>query len=234
MAEGIADITQFYLRHGAARRRLLALAADGDLDVVKRWQHMMEILLTTQVQVVTGLGYAASEEGLARYAQDLARCIQEADDTARELFSEVRRDTWRDMVATCFNIDVADIPTLSIVDARNIMHKVSSKMIEPDTLLEIQTKTAKIEDDDPDMAIAKKHAVLQEVIVHRVYLGGSPSLVEEAGLGSDAAAYAKLQCAMSDHEGDPLISQYASSAMVRIWAAAGIDLAAHQQQQGGG
>jgi hypothetical protein len=63
----------------------------------------------------------------------------------QELFREVRRDTWRELVATCFGLEVNEIPTLSIADARNVMHKVSTKMIDPETLLAIQTRTAKIE-----------------------------------------------------------------------------------------
>lgn len=83
-------------------------------------------------------------------------------------------------------------------------------------------------DENVDMELAKKHAVLQDVIVNRVYLGGNPSLVEEAGFGTGPEAYAKFQCAMSDHEGDPLIAQYAAAAMMRIWQAAGLDLSAIQ------
>jgi hypothetical protein len=189
---------------------------------------MMEIFLTTQVHVIAGMGYGADDKGLTKYAQDLSKCVSEADETMRDLFSEVRRDTWRELVATAFDIKVEEIPVLSIVDARNTMHKVSSKMMEPDILLEIQTKTAKIEDSDPEVEVAMKHQVLQEVIVNSVYMGGSPSITEEAGFGNGPEAYAKMQCAMSDHEGDPLISQYASAAMMKIWEAAGLDLSAMQ------
>ena len=84
------------------------------------------------------------------------------------------------------------------------------------------------------MEIQEKHAVLQEVIVNKVYMGGSPSLVEESGFGSGAQGYAKMQCAMSDYEGDPLIAQYASSAMMRIWEAAGLDLSSIQGPGMGG
>jgi len=78
------------------------------------------------------------------------------------------------------------------------------------------------------MELAKKHQILQNVIVNTVYLGGSHSLVEEAGFGSGAQGYANLQCAMSDHEGDPLIAQYASAAMMKIWGAAGLDISSVQ------
>lgn len=69
---------------------------------------------------------------------------------------------------------------------------------------------------------------LQHVIVHTVYLSGNPSLVEEAGFGSGEKGYASLQCAMSDHEGDPLINQYAAASMEKIWQAAGLPMSALQ------
>jgi hypothetical protein len=72
--------------------------------------------------------------------------------------------------------------------------------------------------------LALKHQVLQNVIVNYVYMGGSPSLVEEAGFGPGPQGYAKLQCTMSDHEGDPLMAQYATSSMMKIWKAAGLDI----------
>lgn len=144
MAEGIADTTHFYIRHGLANQRLKALSQQTEMTAVAKWQGMMEIFLTTQVHVIAGMGYGASEEGLTKYAQDLANCVQNVDETTRELLQDVRRDTWRALVATCFDIDASEIPTLSIVDARNLMHKVSSKMIEPDILLTIQNQTAKI------------------------------------------------------------------------------------------
>ena len=144
MAEGIADATHFYIRYGLSHRRLQQLAEDTTMPVVDKWQKMMEIFLTTQLHVIAGMGYGASEQGLTQYAQDLAKCLSEADATTAEVLRDVRRDTWRALVATCFDLDVTDIPSLSIVDARNLMHKVSSKMIEPDTLLEIETKTSQI------------------------------------------------------------------------------------------
>ena len=69
-----------------------------------------------------------------------------------------------------------------------------------------------------------KHHIIQNVLVDRVYLGGSPSLVEEAGFGPGPKGYAKMQFAISDHEGDPLMAQYASHAMAKLWEAAGLDL----------
>jgi hypothetical protein len=84
-------------------------------------------------------------------------------------------------------------------------------------------------DDNPEVAVAMRHTVLQNVIVNSVYLGGSPSLVEEAGFGAGPQAYAKAQCAMSDFEGDPLISEYATSSLTKLWEAAGLDIGAVPQ-----
>jgi hypothetical protein len=83
-------------------------------------------------------------------------------------------------------------------------------------------------DPDPEVELQKKHQILQEVIVNRVYLGqgsssSSPSIPELFGFGNGPKAYAKLQCAMSDYEGDPLIGQYAASAMTKLFAAAGLE-----------
>lgn len=74
-----------------------------------------------------------------------------------------------------------------------------------------------------------KHQIIQEVVVDHVYLGGSPSLVEELGFGTGQEGYAKMQYVMAYHENDPLCTQYTSSAMVRIWQAAGLDLSQSPQ-----
>jgi hypothetical protein len=229
VAEGIADATQFYVRHGVSRQRLQALAQESEVPAVVKWQKMMEVFLTTQVHVIAGLGYGADEQGLTQYAHDLAACLQETDDTMRDVLSEIRRDTWRELVSTAFDLNVAELKTLSIVDARNLMHKVSSKMVEPEVLLEIHDRTAKLVGDaesDAERLMAEKHRILQHVIVNHVYLSGTPSLVEQAGFGSGEKGYASMQCAMSDHEGDPLINQYAAAAMGKVWEAAGLPLSA--------
>jgi hypothetical protein len=144
LAEGIANTTQFYIRHGISNQQLQKLATDPDMVAVAKWQKMMEIYLMTQVHVIASVGYPGDEQGLAQYAQDLATCIQSCDETMRELFIEVRRDTWRELVATAFALDTTDIPTLDIVEARNLMHKVASKMMEPDILLQIQSEASKV------------------------------------------------------------------------------------------
>eukprot|EP00977_Amphora_coffeiformis_P024926 scaffold17669_cov140-Amphora_coffeaeformis.AAC.1 len=229
MAEGISDATQFYLRHGVSKQRLVTLSRDTELPAVNKWQNMMEIFLTTQVHVIAGLGYDADERGLTKYAQHLSECLQQADDDIRDLFTEIRRDTWRELVAAAFDLQPDELQSVSIVEARNIMHKVSSKMVSPEVLEEIKSRCTELPPSDvEEHMLAEKHRVLQHVIVHSIYLAGNPSLVEEAGFGSGDKAYAKIQCALSDHEGDPLINEYAAAAMAKVWEAAGLPLNAGQ------
>ena len=180
--------------------------------------------------VVAGLGYSADDKGLTDYAQHLAVCIQSSDQFLKEQFVDKRRDTWRYVVSLVYDLQPEDIPKLSIVDARNLMHKVTSKMIEPDTLLEIQKRCTNIMDKKPEYELAKKHHMIQCIIIDMVYLGGDPSIVSEAGFGDGETGYAKLMCAMTDHEGDPLIAEYGGRAMMKMLETAGIDPKTIQQQ----
>lgn len=117
---------------------------DGEKYNASSFHSNSSFCSVTQVHVIGSIGYNANEQGLSKYAQDLQSCLQKADLDVQKVLTDIRRDTWREMVAVAFALDVADIPTLSIVDARNHMHKVASKMMEPSVLLEIQTQTSKI------------------------------------------------------------------------------------------
>jgi len=145
MIEGIADTTQFFIRHGVSQQRLQLLAQNADMPVVMKWQQMMQIFLMTQVHVIAAMGYSPDEQGLGQYAHDLASCLAQVDPELRETFAEMRKDTWRELVATCFQLEPQDIPSLTIVDARNLMHKIASKMMEPDVLMRIQREASKIQ-----------------------------------------------------------------------------------------
>jgi hypothetical protein len=224
IAEGILDLTQFYCRFGISGQQFRHLASIPNLAVIDRWQQMMEIYVTTQMHVIAGIGYEANAEGLNAYAQNLSEVIKNTDETMKELFSELRRDTWREIVGTVFLINPKDIPVIKIEEARELMHKVSNKMVDPDILLGIQSRTANVRNDNPEIELQLKHQVLQKVLVEDVYLGGNPSLVEQTGFGSGGTGYAKLQCALTDHEGDPIMANYASTAMIKILSAAGIDI----------
>ena len=86
---------------------------------------------------------------------------------------------------------------------------------------------------DAQVDVTRRHQIVQEVLVNTVYLGGSPSLVEECGFGPGEAGYVKLQCVMSEHQADPLIAQYVGSATMKLLEAAGIDLATMQRAMTG-
>jgi hypothetical protein len=145
MAEGIQDTTLFYLRHGISNQRLVALSQDTETPVSTKWQRMMEIYLTTQVFVISGLGYPGTEKGLEAYTLHLAEYMQnKCDDDDKEMFRKVGNETWRELLAIAFQLETSELKSLSIVDARNIMHKVSSKMQEPSILMKIQKECGKL------------------------------------------------------------------------------------------
>lgn len=234
IAEGIQDGTLFYLRNGISNQRLKALPKDQESSLVMKWQRMMEIYLSTQVYVISGLGYSGDEKGLESYTTKLAGFMTDkCDDEARETFKKVGAETWRELLCTAFDLDPDEIKPVTIVDARSIMHKVSSKMQDPRILMKIQKEVSKLPPNpDMEMEVVQKHMVVQSIIVDDVYNGGSPSIPEESGFGSGEKGYAHLQCVMSEFEGDPLISQYAAAAMTRVWEAAGLDFSAMQNKAG--
>jgi hypothetical protein len=232
MACKIADTTKFFIQHGISGRRLKNLAKAKDKPILERWQIMMQIFLSTQLHVLTGMGYPASDEGLAKYSVDLMNCIQTTtDETMQELLNDSRRETWRDIVSIAFNVTHDEIPTISIVEARSIMHQITTKMCHDDTITAIFTRASSIVNENKEIEMAQRHHVLQDIIVNYVYLGGVPSIVQQVGFADlnatqaeCEAGYAKLQCALTDYEGDPLIGQYVSAAMIKMWSAAGLDL----------
>ncbi len=94
--------------------------------------------------------------------------------------------------------------------------------------------TASVTMNDSPEAQKIDMAVIQQVMVDDVYLsGGSSSLVCECGFGEGEDGYVKLQFQLAEHQGDPLISQYVGTAMMKLLEAAGIDLAAlHDRRKG--
>jgi hypothetical protein len=164
MAEGIQDATLFYLRHGISNQRLMALAKDTESPISSKWQRMMEIYLTTQVFVISGLGYPGTEKGLEAYTLHLAQFMQsKCDDEDKEMFRKVGNETWRELLAMSFQLDIANLKSLSIVDARNIMHKVSSKMQEPAILMKIQKECGKLPESKSSLFVAWFHPYLKNI-----------------------------------------------------------------------
>lgn len=125
-----------------------------------------------------------------------------------------------------------ELKEIDVPEARNMMYKVSEKMQDEATLKLIAKKCMAIEPDgDQQLIIAAKHAVVQDVLVNEVYLGGEPSLVEEFGFGDGEEGYVNLQCAMAEHQSDPLVAQYVGSAMMKIMNAADLDISGMAQKK---
>ncbi|KAG7337508.1 hypothetical protein IV203_017619 [Nitzschia inconspicua] len=230
MVRGIQQSNALILKYGVGKQRLQLLAEsnDGnDMPLPLKWQRMMEIYLGAQLHVIASLGYETNEGGLMKYTQQLGTFIHKCPPDVQDEFRRVGRTTWRDMLVLAFGLDQSELPTeeMSIVDARNTVHKVASRLIEPAILEAVVTRVAALPpQSDPQTEMGLKHAIIQDVVVHQVYLGGDPPLVEELGFGSGPKGYATMQYVMAYHENDPLCMQYTSSSMVKIWQAAGLDL----------
>jgi len=189
----------------------------------------METFLGTQVHVLAGLGYTTDENGLGLYNHHFALLMQNADPDMQEKLRVSSRDLWRETLTTAFNISMDDIKAkeMSIVDARNTMHKVSQKMIEPVILETISQKSASlISTGNTPNDMAQKHQIVQDILVNMVYLGGDPSLVEKCGFESGEKGYVFMQCIMAEHQNDPLIAQYIGNAMMQVLTSAGLDMTA--------
>jgi hypothetical protein len=224
-----------YMRHGVGKQRLEDIATVSDVPLVTKWQKMMEAFLGTQVLVLAGLGYAPTEEGLGLYNYQLGSWIQGENPDTQERMRAIGRDIWREVLCTTFAMNVDDLKEVNIVEARNMMHKVSQKMQDDKTLKMIAKKCMAIDPSDSDqggqlVVTAAKHAVVQDVLVNEVYLGGEPSLVSEFGFGDGEEAYVYMQCAMAEHQSDPLVAQYVGAAMMKIMTAAGLDMNGMQKK----
>lgn len=164
----------------------------------------------------------------ALYNQHLAKLLQEANPTDMESLRVAGCEIWRNVLMTAFNITFSEIKKESktMIEARTIMHQVSMKMIDPD-VVDIVTERCNQWNQSSckkDISVlSKKHEVIQEVLVHNVYLG-NPSLVEKVGFGNGEKGYILMQTVMAEHQHDPLIAQYIGSSMLRLFQAAGIDM----------
>lgn len=150
MAQGIQTANHLILKHGVGRQRLelLAKETDSTMPLVLKWQRMMEIYLGAQLHVVASLGYQTDEQGIMMYTQQLAQFVgTKCDPATQDEFRAKGRDTWREMLTIAFDLDKDLIAEkygneLSIVDARNIVHKVASALIEPNILEEVATRVS--------------------------------------------------------------------------------------------
>lgn len=229
LAFGIQSSTELFIKHGVGMQKLQEVAQEegGTKTLVFRWQKMMEAYLGTQVHVLAGLGYPPNENGLHLYNSHVAMFMQNTDPETQEELRIGTRDLWRTVLSTAFGISPDDMAKteMDIAQARNIMHKVSQKMQSPEILELVAEKCGKLESTgNPGMDMAMKHQVVQDVLVHDVYLGGKPTLVEECGFDNGEIGYVMMQGIMSEHQNDTLVSQYVGTAMMQILQSAGIDM----------
>ena len=242
---GAQDAMKLFVQHGVGRRKLNDIAADkGKTPLVDRWQKMVATYIETQCHVITLLGYTPDERGIGLYTQHPQQAMASSSPEVQDMLRIAGRDTYRMVLANAFDLPLMEEQEskgeLSIVDARNIMHKVSLRMQDPEVLEKVaKICSVSVETNDSPEAqqidMARKHTVIQQVMVDDVYLaGGDNSLVNECGFGNGEDGYVRMQFAMAEHQGDPLITQYVGAAMMKLLESAGIDVSALQQQAQGG
>ena len=147
MAQGIQNANHLILKHGVGKQRLQLLSQDDNMPLVLKWQRMMEIYLGAQLHVIASLGYETNEQGIMKYTQQLGQFIATCDVDQQEEFRREGRTTWRDMLVLAFDLDRADIDArdeMTIVDARNTVHKVASRLIEPAILEMVAQRVAEL------------------------------------------------------------------------------------------
>ena len=239
-AIGIQNATQLFIQHGLGQQALTELAtrapSGGDTNtLVERWQLMMQTYLGCQLHVLGGMGYPADERGIALYNYQLAQLMQTADPHTQESLRIASRDTWRTVLCLAFDIsqeELAKQGELSIVDARDIMYKVSQRMQSPEILEAISKNIGNLEvSGTPQDQLAIKHTMVQQVLISQVYCGPTPSLVEEIGFGPGEQGYVKFQSAMAEYQSDPLVAQYMGGAMMQILRAAGLEQATREMAE---
>ena len=172
----------------------------------------------------------------ATYNTHLAMLMQNIDPDTREKIRISGRDMWREVMSLAFNVSLKDgnFKEMSIVDARNLMYKVSQRMTEDQVLASIRQQCTALDPiSDKMQDMARKHQIIQSVLVNQVYLGSvnghSKSLVAESGFDDGEKGYVMMQCVIAEHLNDPLIAQYMGSAMMQVLQAADLDIAAIQK-----
>lgn len=234
-----------FIEHGLGKMKLRQVASDrvNNVPLVDRWQRMIATFLEAQCHVLGLLGYQPNERGIALYTQHLTQAMQNSAPEVQEELRVAGRDNYRLVLSLAFDLpslieEQKEKGELSVVDARNIMHKVSLRMQDPDVLENVAKRcsVSVAMADTPEarqIELARKHTVVQEVMVTDVYLkedGNGVMLVDECGFGEGEEGYVRMQSAMAEHQGDPLITQYVGSAMMKLLESAGIDVEGLQGQ----
>lgn len=159
-----------------------------------------------------------------------------AEETEQAQLRDEARVLWKTTLSTAFGVTMEEIEgkEVGVVEARDMMHRVATRMQDPGIIEMVAKRTGGVTEDDPVKETTKKHTIVQEILVKEVYLGGEPQLVEQLGFGSGEKGYVLFQCSLADYQSDPLVSQYIGTAMFRILKVAGLDDAMMESMAGGG
>lgn len=140
-ATGIIDTTLFYVNHGLSNKHLSSIKdipfpedASTASKLVGKWQKMMEAHFSTQVTVLTALGYPQSEQGLQIYNGQLQQLMSSAAPGEQEKLRVGSRDLWRTTLGHTFGMPRPNDPEanpgnkvmgvkeeLGVVEARDVM-----------------------------------------------------------------------------------------------------------------
>jgi hypothetical protein len=211
----------------------LLYSEQGNVPLIDRWQKIIQVYLQTQIAVIQLLGYAPNEHGITLYTQHLSQAKAMSSPEVQETLRTASRDTYRMVLGGAFGLDLVteqnEKGEMSIVDARNMMYKVSLRMQDPAVLEKVAKATSQAVgmNDSPEaesIELANKNTTIQKIVLHDVYLAGSPSLVEECGFGGGEEGYIRMQGSLAEYQDDPLIHQYVGGATVKLLESAGIDM----------
>ena len=195
---------------------------------------MMEVHLSAQVHVLTGLGYPPTEQGIAMYNYQLSELMSTLMPGQADKLQRDSRDLWRTTLGLAFNLPLpedegegkvaGDYDELDVQQARELMYDVSVRMGSKDFLEILREEAGNISKDD----MKRKHTKIQELLIEKVYFGDmaeeADCIVSRFSNGKNRTmGYVVLQSLMAKHQSDPLISQYVGQAMMKVFEASGID-----------
>jgi len=166
---------------------------------------------------------------LRAYNENLAQLMATSNPKDQDDLRVMSRDVWRKTLAKSFEVEFEETSELSLMQARELMHKIGLKMNDEAFLSYVKSTLGEADANSDDSKsspmdiLKRKHTTMQETLIEHVYLGGEPSVLEEAGFEKSEIGYVSLQIAMAEHQHDPLIAQYLGGGMMKVMEAAGLN-----------
>ena len=189
---------------------------------------MMEVFFGAQVHVLAGLGFARDAQGLHNYNAALGQAMATAGPEEQEELRVMSRDLWRKTLRTAFALeedkDRGKGERLDVAKARQMMFTLSTKMSAPEFLSKVAKRAEALPIGPSSTAL--RHTLLQELLIYDVYMNpteaNGQTIVESFGFGKGEGGYVEMQCALVEHQNDPLIAQYVGAGMIRVMESGGI------------